>query len=161
METAEDAVQDAFRQLFMALIQGSKVENAKAWTLSVIRREISRRHRAELRRSESLEPTEVLDLRPTLDSRTDSALETGELTRLLAVLSAREEEVLLLRMQGFRYREIASALHISLNSVKTLLARALRKLHDNATAAGSNSNEPPRATGRLVKFMKYVTEALN
>jgi RNA polymerase sigma-70 factor (ECF subfamily) len=159
LESAEDVVQDAFRQLFLALVNGCKVENAKAWTFKVIQREIARNHRAEIQRSESLEPTEILDLRPALGPRTDSFIDNDELTRLLALLTVREEEVLLLRMQGFRYQEIGSALHISLNSVKTLLARALRKLHDNATATGSN--EMPRSNGRLVRSRKYVTKTLN
>jgi RNA polymerase sigma factor (sigma-70 family) len=47
---------------------------------------------------------------------------------LLSVLSPREEEVLLLRIESLKYREIAEQLGISINSVNTLLARALRKL---------------------------------
>jgi DNA-directed RNA polymerase specialized sigma24 family protein len=87
LETAEDVVQDAFRQLFLALINGAKVENAKAWTYTVIRREVSRNYRAELRRSESLEPTEALDLRPARDPQSDPLIDSDELTRLLTVLA--------------------------------------------------------------------------
>jgi DNA-directed RNA polymerase specialized sigma24 family protein len=47
---------------------------------------------------------------------------------LLSVLTSREQEVVLLRMQSLKYREIARLLGISRNSVNTLLARALRKL---------------------------------
>jgi RNA polymerase sigma factor (sigma-70 family) len=52
---------------------------------------------------------------------------------LLSILSTREEEVLLLRLEALKYREIADQLGISVNSVNTLLARALRKLQQ-ATA---------------------------
>jgi RNA polymerase sigma factor (sigma-70 family) len=44
------------------------------------------------------------------------------------LLSVREQEVLLLRLESMKYREIAAALGISINSVNTLLARALTKL---------------------------------
>ena len=44
------------------------------------------------------------------------------------VLTVREEEVVLLRLQSLKYREIASQLGISDKSVCTLLARALKKL---------------------------------
>jgi RNA polymerase sigma factor (sigma-70 family) len=54
--------------------------------------------------------------------------EDDRLTPLLVVVSAREEEVLLLRVQGLEYRQIAAALEISTNSVKTLLARGIRKM---------------------------------
>lgn len=53
---------------------------------------------------------------------------TVDVRSLLAVLSPREEEVLLLRLEAMKYREIADQLGISMNSVNTLLARALRKL---------------------------------
>jgi RNA polymerase sigma factor (sigma-70 family) len=56
-----------------------------------------------------------------------------DIRSLLSVLSPREEEVLLLRLEALKYREIADQLGISMNSVNTLLARALRKLQQ-ATA---------------------------
>jgi RNA polymerase sigma factor (sigma-70 family) len=46
----------------------------------------------------------------------------------LCLLSRREEEVLLLRLEAMKYREIADQLGISMNSVNTILARALQKL---------------------------------
>jgi RNA polymerase sigma factor (sigma-70 family) len=49
-----------------------------------------------------------------------------DIRSLLSVLSPREEEVLLLRLESLKYREIASQLGISMNSVNTLLARALQ-----------------------------------
>jgi RNA polymerase sigma factor (sigma-70 family) len=51
-----------------------------------------------------------------------------EIRSLLSVLSPREEEVLLLRLESLKYREIADQLGISITSVDNLLARALRKL---------------------------------
>ena len=55
-------------------------------------------------------------------------LKLGDIRDLLSVLSPREEEVLLLRLDALKYREIADQLGISMNSVNALLARALRKL---------------------------------
>jgi RNA polymerase sigma factor (sigma-70 family) len=55
-------------------------------------------------------------------------LKLGDIRDLLSVLSPREEEVLLLRLEALKYREIADQLGISMNSVNALLARALRKL---------------------------------
>ncbi len=50
----------------------------------------------------------------------------GELT--LSVLTEREKEVVLLRLQSLKYREIAKQLGNSEKSVATLLARAVAKL---------------------------------
>ena len=55
-------------------------------------------------------------------------LKLGDIRDLLSVLSPREEEVLLLRLDALKYREIADQLGISMNSVNALLARALRNL---------------------------------
>ncbi len=62
---------------------------------------------------------------------------------LLSVLSPREEEVLLLRLETLKYREIAEQLGISINSVNTLLARALRKLQE-ATSRHVNEERTKR-----------------
>jgi DNA-binding CsgD family transcriptional regulator len=51
-----------------------------------------------------------------------------DLQSLLHVLTRREGEVLLLRLESLKYREIADQLGISINSVNTLLSRALKKL---------------------------------
>jgi RNA polymerase sigma-70 factor (ECF subfamily) len=62
----------------------------------------------------------------------------AEIRSILSVLSPREEEVLLLRLEALKYREIADQLGISINSVNTLLARALRKLQE---AVSQQTNE--------------------
>ena len=46
----------------------------------------------------------------------------------LSRLAPREREVILLRAQGLKYREIAAQLGISSNSVGKLLFRAVRKM---------------------------------
>jgi RNA polymerase sigma factor (sigma-70 family) len=62
----------------------------------------------------------------------------AEIRSLLSVLSPREEEVLLLRLEALKYREIADQLGISMNSVNTLLARALRKLQEAVSPHQTN-----------------------
>jgi DNA-binding CsgD family transcriptional regulator len=47
---------------------------------------------------------------------------------MFSVLTPRETEVMMLRIQVFKYREIADQLKISDKTVAKLLARALRKL---------------------------------
>jgi RNA polymerase sigma factor (sigma-70 family) len=67
-----------------------------------------------------------------------------EIRGLLSVLSPREEEVLLLRLEALKYREIADQLGISMNSVNALLARALRKIQvaksEQTKVEGENRN---------------------
>jgi RNA polymerase sigma-70 factor (ECF subfamily) len=121
---AEDLSQDAFMQLYLALRAGKEIEHPKAWTLCVLRRAMSKRMKDRFR-YEEIEEAEAADRLP---SKNSSQFDLTDIQALLSILSSREEEVLLLRLEAMKYREIADHLGISINSVNTLLARALRKL---------------------------------
>jgi RNA polymerase sigma factor (sigma-70 family) len=130
-ELAEDLAQETFMQLYQALRAGNNIEHPKAWTICVLRRTMSRRMR-DLTLYEPLDELEIAgdevnELSSIVDIRT-----------FLSVLSPREEEVLLLRLEALKYREIAEQLGIGMNSVNTLLARALRKLQQ---AMGQKTEE--------------------
>lgn len=63
-------------------------------------------------------------------SRTADSKPDDDIGRLLSLLTPRETEVLLLRLEGLKYHEIAGELDISLNTVGTLLVRSMRKLRE-------------------------------
>lgn len=125
-EIAEDLVQDTFIELYQALRSGKNVEHPKAWTLCVLRRAVSRQMRDRIH----LEQFEEGLVAEETVSNMPEFFEVYDIRALLSVLSPREEEVLLLRLEAMKYREIADQLGISMNSVNTLLARALRKLQE-------------------------------
>lgn len=125
--SAEEIVQDTFLDLYRALRAGQDVRHPKAWTMSVVR------HKAFDRRSEPFgvdREHETLDAEraPDWGHRIDTAIDCQRVRGCFSLLSLREEEVLLLRLQSMKYREIADSLGISINSVNTLLARALEKM---------------------------------
>lgn len=126
-DLAEDLVQDVFMQLYQVLRSGKDIEYPKAWTLCVLRRAVTRQMQ-ERSRFEQLDEIEITQ--NWLEEDTDAF----SVRNLLGLLSPREEEVLLLRLEAMKYREIADRLGISMNSVNTHLARALQKLQ-KATAA--------------------------
>jgi RNA polymerase sigma-70 factor, ECF subfamily len=134
-ELAEDVVQETFFQLYLALKKGTEIQNPRAWTLTVVRREISNycHQNPSHERLETAEYVAAGDL-----DGADRRLEFDCVSKLFNVLSRREEEVLLLRLQALKYREIAQALGISSGCVPSLLARALRKLQ---TAASRDANQ--------------------
>ena len=139
-ETADDIVQEVFLALYRDLRNDKPIDNIKAWTFGAVRNQIRKHERMWNRRPEELRPTESFDLMPAEchprgGPDTCPPLAPGG----LAILSGREEEVVLLRLQSFKYREIAESLGISAKSVCTLLARALKKLQIASGAAGAVS----------------------
>ncbi len=127
--TAEDLSQEVFLDLYSALRAGQRIEFPKAWTLRVARRKW-----AELRNQPfdmdqihgTLEDIEARGESPSTDIH--RRLDVQKLRGCLSLLTVREEEVFLLRLQSMKFREIGLALGISTSSVNTLLVRALGRL---------------------------------
>lgn len=127
--TAEDLSQEVFLDLYSALRAGQRIEFPKAWTLRVARRKW-----AELR-NQPFDMDQVHATLDDLDERGQSPLtdmhwhlDVQKLRGCLSLLTVREEEVFLLRLQSMKFREIGVALGISTSSVNTLLVRALGRL---------------------------------
>ena len=123
---AEDAVQEAFLALYSELVRGGSIHSPKGWTFCALRRQIIKFRRQELKHRDMcsalrhLAPSEAAEYREI------------ELGALLSALTRREAEILQMREKPMRYAEIADALGISVNTVKTLLARAVRKMQEAA-----------------------------
>ena len=149
-EEAEDVVQDAFLALYRAVIQGTRIDNFKGWTLVVVRRAVLRRARHN--RQEGVRvPLEDAESFPLLcaDPNVEEFL-FGDIARTFKVLSPREEEVLMLRVESLKYKEIGKVLGISPNSVTTLLSRAIRKLRLACAPLVRQEQEAERASKTLL-----------
>jgi RNA polymerase sigma-70 factor (ECF subfamily) len=130
---AQDAVQQSFMALYRALVQGQQITYPKAWTLCVLRREIA----ASWEESADTEPLSAVD--GYTRAHVEPELCGEDIPKLLSYLTPREQEVLMLRMEAYKYREIAESLGISPNSVNTLLSRAIAKLQKLI--------KPPKSSG--------------
>lgn len=149
LDAAEDLVQDAFLCLYKDLRRGIAIGTPKAWTLTVVKRGILRCGRRPERLHTPLQGDEVSG---SLAIEEDVAqnFERDILSCRFSQLPDREEEVLLLRLEGHKYREIADSLGISANSFNTLLSRALRKIRQVV----ANGRQPQKAGEN-----SYVLEA--
>jgi RNA polymerase sigma factor (sigma-70 family) len=106
-------------QLYQILRSGKEIEHPKAWTLCVLRRAVLR----QMQERSLFEQLDEIEIAPDwLTDGTDASV----LQNLLRLLSPREQEVVLLRLEAIKYREIADRLGISMTSVNTLLACALQ-----------------------------------
>jgi RNA polymerase sigma factor (sigma-70 family) len=149
---AEDVVQESFMALYRELGTGRTVRNPKAWIFCIVRREVGKHARAYLSREVSFDGLDLAEALPGPNTADPGwGLQDEDLAKMLVCLSPREEEVVLLRMDSLRYREIAGELGITTNSVSTLLARAVRKL---SAALGVPAGQPLPERRRLGKTLQ-------
>lgn len=147
-EASDDIVQEAFMGLHRDLRRGKRIDSPEGWVFGAVRNQVRKHQRREKLHAETLCPQQALDDLPGgLES--GASEERNDVMRLLGVLSEREEEVVLLRMQSLKYREIGDSLEISPKTVATLLARALKKLQQ-AARTGFGRRAPSPRTGRHV-----------
>lgn len=130
-DLASDLAQEAFIRLFR---RGSMPDSPEAWLISVamnlLRNE--KTTRARRRRLLSLVPREAAS-----GESLPSAVEVAARARSRRVvrdaldkLPEREQRLLVLRAEGFSYRDIAGALELNEASIGVLLARARRAFID-------------------------------
>jgi len=131
---ADDITQEVFLRLYAHLHEGKAIENARLWAFRVAHNlAFDERHRHE--RWDSLDDPSWEEARavlpdPGLDPE-QKAMQQERLERLqsaLPLLSAQERQCLLLRAEGFRYREIGEILGIAASTVGEFLQRSIRKL---------------------------------
>jgi RNA polymerase sigma-70 factor (ECF subfamily) len=121
-ELARDAVQEAFLRYHRAVAAGQAIANVRAWLARVVINHL----RDDARRRSRLES--ISAVRDHAGQWEHAGSGQQLLERIEGLLSRREFECVLLRMQGYKYLEIAEILSLSPGSVASLFSRALRKL---------------------------------
>lgn len=124
-ELAADIAQEAFIRLYQ---RGAMPENTGSW-LAVVARNLlqnARSKSARRRRLLARKGAEELtgDANPSPETDLETARRRSSVRSALDRLPTREREMLVLRYEGYTYREIAEALDITYASVGTLLVRA-------------------------------------
>ncbi len=126
-ELAADLVQEAFIKLHE---RGSLPDRPEAWLITVAMNLFRNARSTRARRRRLLTPARaeasLADPMPT----PGQAVETADVGRRVRValdrLGERERNILLLRAEGYGYRELAEALDLHEASIGTFLARAKR-----------------------------------
>ena len=126
-DAAEDTAQEALVRLYEHEVEGPEPA-LRAWLFKTATHLIRDRYRVDENRRRLLEQNPVT---PTKLDDPDQALQRGERQAMarhaLDQLPERDREMLLLRYEGFSYKEIAEAIQVAATSVGTLLARAEKK----------------------------------
>jgi RNA polymerase sigma factor (sigma-70 family) len=127
-DVAEDAAQEAFVRLLEKNVQGDP-PGLRAWLFKVATHVLRDRARVRDNRSRLLEENPVSpEPHDTPDEVVEREERVARVRRALDSLTERDRTILLLREEGFSYREVAEAVGVKASSVGTLLARARERL---------------------------------
>jgi RNA polymerase sigma-70 factor (ECF subfamily) len=126
---AQEATQEAFLRLHVALGKGGEIQNPRAWVFRV-----AHNHALDVAAKERFRPLEP-ELEAVLRDHGRGAesdlLERERMDQLgkgWLTLSPQQRQCLHLRAEGLRYREIAETMQISISSVREFLGRAITRL---------------------------------
>lgn len=123
-DAAEDAAQEALVRLFTREVEGPPPA-LRAWVYKTATHLIRDRYRVEENRRRLLRENPVEPAREeTPDRRLERLEDRTRARRALDTLAERDREMLLMRYEGFSYKEIAAAVEVAATSVGTLLSRA-------------------------------------
>ena len=130
-ELAADVAQEAFVKLYQ---RGSLPDAPEAWLISVAMNLLRNAKSTQSRRLMLLTPARGEGVLSDPPLGPDESVEAGDSRRRVRLtlnrLPERERRMLLLRAEGYSYRDIAAALHLNEASVGVLLARARRAFRE-------------------------------
>lgn len=133
-DAAEDAAQEAFVRLTEQALPESEV---RPWLFTVATNLVRDRAR-KAERHRRLQPRVPRATTPDAPDVSVARRERIAVVRsALAELSERDQTMLLMREEGFKYGEIARSVGVAPGSVGTLLARAARRFEKAYTALGA------------------------
>lgn len=136
-DLAADLAQEAFVKLYQ---RGSLPDHPEAWLITVAMNQFRNVRTTSARRRQLLTTARSeLALSDPAPMPGDAAEATDNRDRVRAALdrlSERDRQILLLRAEGYGYRDLAVALDLHEASMGTLLARAKRAFRDAYEGAG-------------------------
>lgn len=131
---AEEVTQEAFLRLHLALVAREKIENPKAWVLTVARRlmlDRLKRGRCEAVRHCTVAPDvaeSVCDPAPTPEEALAERRKRAALQHAVRNLTSIEQQCLLARAEGLKLRQIGEVVGMDLRRVAEVVERAVRTL---------------------------------
>ncbi len=126
-DLAMDIAQETFVRLYQ---RGSMPDDPRGWIVSVAMNLLRTDRRQERRRGEIMARHGPTSLVQSSGEASDAGVLAGEardqVKAALDALPLRDRQILLLRHEGYSYRELAGVLGVAESSVGTTLMRAMR-----------------------------------
>jgi RNA polymerase sigma-70 factor (ECF subfamily) len=142
-DTAADIAQESFVRLLDHPVPEDKI---RSWLFTVATNLVRDRARMRERRRRLLlvrgKPSPQSPVRPDEELERDERIES--VRQALDQLDPRDRQLLMLREEGFRYRELAEMIEVAPGSVGKLLARALERftrVYESSRAASAEDEE--------------------
>ncbi|MEH8016735.1 sigma-70 family RNA polymerase sigma factor [Rheinheimera muenzenbergensis] len=134
-DIAQDLVQETFLRAWKHLDSLLDANAAKAWLITILRRENARRF--ERKQFDYDDATEQDSLADTSQTSAEQDCDNDKLRAQIAALPAEYREPLVLQaLGGFNSDEIASLLQLNVNTVNTRLFRARKLLRNHLEVLG-------------------------
>lgn len=128
---AEEITQETFLRLYCSLRDHKAIQNVRPWIFRVAHN-LALNEKARKRFVSSDESATLVGLRLRYDTGfpdpEQAILQQERMDLAIQQLSRLQRECLILRVEGFRYREIAEILGLSLPNVAQALRRGIKKL---------------------------------
>ncbi|HLK67976.1 MAG TPA: sigma-70 family RNA polymerase sigma factor [Bryobacteraceae bacterium] len=127
---AQELTQDSFLRLFQSMSGGETIREPRAWLFRVAHN-LALNVRTRERTCMPLDEMIHASLRDREPGPEDALIDRQRLLRIseaMTFLSPQQKQVLALRANGLRFREIAETLEIGVSSVYEFLNRAIRRL---------------------------------
>ena len=138
-DVAEDVAQEAFVRLLDRNVRGDPA-GLRAWLFRVATHLVRDRVKVHRNRERLLERTPVHPEPAELPDRVVEREELrGEVRAALDSLDERDRTLLLMREEGFDYRELAEAIGVQTSSIGTLLVRARGRFIEAMDARGQSA----------------------
>lgn len=136
-DIAQDLVQETFLRAWKSLDSLLDPAAAKAWLVTILRRENARRF--ERKQFDYDDNTEQDSLSDSSEVSAEQQYDNTLLRRKMAALAPEYREPLVLQViAGFNSDEIAKLLQLNVNTVNTRLFRARKLLRDSLTLQGDS-----------------------
>ncbi len=128
---AQDILQETFLRLFEAVRGRRAVRRPRPWAFQVAHNlavDFLRQRGREEWTAAELSDSEQAGGEPGVEAELLRNERSERVRRALCLLSSQERQVLELRAEGLRYREIAALMNLQVSTVATFLSRAIQKI---------------------------------
>jgi RNA polymerase sigma-70 factor, ECF subfamily len=127
---AQETTQESFMRMYVTLRNGTQIRHPRAWVFTVAHNLALNIKQSE-NQIHALDPVTESQLRDTQPDPERQLMENQKMQLLhnaLGTLSEQQRVCLLLRAEGFRYREIADIIGVGTSTVGEFLRRAITRL---------------------------------